>query len=204
MNLPSGFTDLSGRHFGRLEVLRFLRIKEYRSRQKRALWRCRCICGAEKVVGSASLCTGSTKSCGCLQLERVTKHGYCSRGRISPEHAVWNAMLHRCSRKSKGLNRKHYFDRGIRVCKRWKKFLNFLEDMGLRPGPGYSLDRIHNGKGYFPSNCAWSTRIQQENNKRTNRFVTYKGERKTLAQWCRVFKVPYRQTWARIDPVRRT
>jgi len=198
MSVPPGYKDLGGLCFGQLKVLCYAGIKQYASGRKRTLWCCRCLCGKEKVVESTSLYTGNTKSCGCLQLKKATKHGHCSKGHISPEHAAWNTMLHRCGPMAKGELRKHYYERGIRVRVRWKKFKNFLADMGLRPGPGYSLNRIDNDGGYSKSNCNWSTRIEQENNKRTNRIIVYFGKRKTLAQWCRALGLPYNQTWARI------
>lgn len=198
MTLPKRFKNLQGRTFGKLTILGFAGIAPSSTSRKRPLWRCQCVCGKVTVVIATSLYTGNTRSCGCQQLVRATKHGHCSNGHISPEHAAWNTMLNRCGPKAKGELRKHYYSRGIRVCVRWKSFKNFLRDIGLRPGPGYSLDRIDNNKGYSPSNCKWSTRLDQENNKRTNRMITYEGETKTLAQWCRVYKLPYRQTWARI------
>lgn len=198
MNIPGKYADLSGRRFGNLTTTAYAGIKEYVSGRKRTLWRCLCDCGKEKVIESTSLYTGNTKSCGHLQLQRATKHGHCSNGKISPEHAAWNTMLNRCGPKAKGDNRRHYFERGIRVCKRWMEFKKFLKDMGVRPGDGYSLDRKDNGKGYSPSNCRWATKVQQANNTRSNRIVIYNGVSKTLGQWCESLSLPYRQTWSRI------
>ncbi len=98
----------------------------------------------------------------------------------TPAHRSWSEMKFRC--KHSGLINSHlYHDRGIKVCKRWEKFENFLEDMGERP-IGTSIDRIDNNKGYSKSNCRWATKKEQCRNKRTNNLV--KG--KTLSEWSEI------------------
>jgi hypothetical protein len=73
-------------------------------------------------------------------------------------------MLQRCRDPNIGCFR-YYGGRGIKVCKRWLKFKNFLADMGERV-PGTTLDRINNDGNYVPSNCRWATPVEQRANQR--------------------------------------
>jgi len=81
-------------------------------------------------------------------------------------------------------DRAYYAGRGITVCDRWRdSFVAFYEDMGPKPSPAHSLDRIDNDKGYEPGNCRWATRTEQMRNTRANRWITFAGETLTLADW---------------------
>ncbi len=80
----------------------------------------------------------------------------------------------------------HYGGRGIKVCDRWLEgFHNFFEDMGEKPSPDHSLDRIDTNGDYYPENCRWATREEQQNNRRDNVIVSFNGKEQTLAQWSR-------------------
>lgn len=99
-----------------------------------------------------------------------------------PEYSAWEQMLSRCRNKR---NPKYpgYGGRGITVCDEWSSFKKFYEDMGKRPAPEYSIDRIDNNSGYSKANCRWATRKQQQNNMRTNRWITDGYKTMTVAQW---------------------
>ncbi len=150
--------DLTGRRFGRLRVLGYLRSVRGRTNGVWTIWKCRCACGVVKSVEGGALRNGRTKSCGCLR----RKHGYA----LTRTYNSWKSMKERCG------NPNHvyfcsYGGRGIKVCKRWSQFRNFLTDMGERP-KGTTLDRIKNNKGYSKSNCRWSSPSQQQKNRRDN------------------------------------
>lgn len=87
------------------------------------------------------------------------------------EYRSWYSMMYRCY-NSKDIAYANYGGRGVRVCKRWHSFENFLADMGPRP-VGLTLDRVHGTKGYSPTNCRWATRAEQN----VNRSTTKLGER---------------------------
>lgn len=89
-------------------------------------------------------------------------------------------MKQRCD-NPKHKNYRNYGGRGISYCERWKEFANFSEDMGERPGPGYSLDRVNNEKGYEPGNCRWANSRQQGNNTRVTTLIKHRGEQITLS-----------------------
>ncbi len=162
--MPKAIELHQGDRFGRLTVV------ERAPHAPTAGWRwlCRCDCGEETTVRSRSLRTGNTQSCGCLQRERVreilTTHGESARGKWTPEFQAWAAMRKRCG--SGFRQRQYYADRGITVCKRWDAYETFLADMGRRPSPDHSIDRINNDGNYEPSNCRWATRSEQQRNKR--------------------------------------
>lgn len=65
---PKNRADLTGRRFGKLEVLGLSHI-----RNKQTYWRCRCECGNEYTVRCASLTSGMTKSCGCEEAKNRKK-----------------------------------------------------------------------------------------------------------------------------------
>jgi hypothetical protein len=79
-------------------------------------------------------------------------------------HKSWEGAIQRCTNPRSTVWR-YYGGRGIEVCERWKKFENFLKDMGDRP-PGMSLDRVNNDGNYEPGNCRWATRHEQRVNSR--------------------------------------
>lgn len=98
------------------------------------------------------------------------KHGEAGKRdgskRPSAEYRAWCYMKARC-KGYENKDRKYYSDRGIKVCDRWmhsEGFQFFLADMGRKPNPKFSLDRIDNDKGYSPKNCRWASPSQQARN----------------------------------------
>jgi hypothetical protein len=102
----------------------------------------------------------------------------------TPEHRAWKLMLGRCRRTHP--KRAIYFDRGIKVCVRWRRsFVLFLGDIGPRPSPQHSIDRIKNHLGYQPGNVRWATASQQSHNSRAVKLVAAEGKKLPIAEWAR-------------------
>lgn len=107
----------------------------------------------------------------------------------SGTYKTWRSMLIRCYNPS-NRSYKFYGKKGINVCDRWRNsFENFLEDMGNKPDNSYTIDCIDVNGNYEPSNCKWSTKIEQGNNRRNNRWITYNGKQYTISEFARLFNV---------------
>jgi hypothetical protein len=155
--------DISGRVFGRLKALH-----PYGLASSRAIsWLCLCTCGNVVVVSGSKLRYGSSKSCGCLSRDLASSLNRTHGMSGTPTYSTWLAMWARCTNPANAgwLN---YGGRGIAVCARWRKFENFLADMGIKP-EGLTLERKNNEKGYNRSNCCWATWSEQNLNKRPRR-----------------------------------
>lgn len=166
--------DITGQAFGDLVVLR----KHDALSNGAARWLCQCSCGRQTISRGSRLMSGATQTCGCGSARSLIKHG-C---RKIPEYSIWKAMVRRCTIPV-CKEFANYGGRGISVCERWMSVESFIADMGLRPSPQHSLDRINNDGNYEPANCRWATRCEQANNTRSNRMISFRGERKTLSQW---------------------
>lgn len=108
------------------------------------------------------------------------RHGHSKRASITAEYNSWISMKTMCNNPNYS-GYSDYGGRGISVCDRWGTFDNFLKDMGKKPSPKHSLDRIDNDGNYEPGNCRWATRKQQSRNRRGNRLVNFKGSSMPLA-----------------------
>lgn len=140
--------------------------------------------------------TGKNNSC--------YRHGHATGlkngNKIQGEYRVWLKMRERCISPS-AVGYENYGGRGIKICDRWigkDGFSNFLTDMGNRPSPKYSLDRIDNNGNYEPENCRWATRIEQNRNSRNNTILTYNGRSQCIAEWAEEFGLNYETFLSRI------
>ena len=135
---------------------------------------------------------GHTKSCGCLK--KITgfnlgksqiKHNMSH----TSEYIAWQQLKKRCCVKT-DIQYKNYGNRGIRVCDRWlESFENFYEDMGPKPSPELSIERINNDGNYCKENCKWGTEEEQNSNRRTSRYLELDGEKRTVTSWCKKLNI---------------
>jgi hypothetical protein len=91
-----------------------------------------------------------------------------------PLWGTWKSMRTRCN-NPRAINYHNYGGKGIIVCSRWDSFENFIEDMGDKPTPQHSLERIDGKGNYEPSNCRWATRSEQNSNVQKRTKSGFKG-----------------------------
>lgn len=186
------FINLQGQVYGRFTVLSFDERQKGRSR-----WFCQCQCGKIRSVDCANLRSGHSKSCGCLSSEIVIKRNTTHGKNRTVEYTTWARMKTRCYDPN-GSQYKNYGNRGIRVCDRWlNSFENFLADMGKRPSNQHSIERKNNNGNYEPKNCKWALPIEQANNTRKNKNITFQNRTQSLSMWCRELNLSYGTTHAR-------
>jgi hypothetical protein len=115
----------------------------------------------------------------------MERHGYAVHGKRLLEYSIWLAMKDRCHNPRCRMYL-YYGGRGIVVCDRWRKsFVSFLSDVGMRPDPTLTLDRIDNNSGYFPGNVQWATRAHQVRNRRNNVVLQHDGRNVILTDLAR-------------------
>ena len=198
------FKNLTGMRFGRLTVLGLSDDYVAPNGKHRKQYKCLCDCGSEKVIIGENLSRGLTLSCGCLQKERAsqsnTKHGETD----SRLYNIWCAMKRRCLNPNVP-EYLLYGGRGISICDAWMDYSNFSNwanntgyDSNAKRGQ-CTIDRIDVDGDYCPENCRWVTQQEQMNNVRYNHYVTYNGETHTIAEWARLYNMPYAKLSQRLN-----
>lgn len=180
--------NLIGKVFGKLVVEEEVEKLKYCRR-----FRCVCSCGREKIISYNHLVWTGTKSCGCSKATHGQSH--------TPTYSSWANMLERCYNPN-CMSYSNYGGRGIFVCDRWRNengFLNFLADMGERPGSDYSPDRINTNGNYEPDNCEWKTCKEQQRNRTNNLNIEYNGKTQCLAAWAEELNIKYQTLYTRLS-----
>lgn len=168
------FIDLTGQRFGMLVFV---------ARVKGRAWKLRCDCGKEHEADAGNVKAGKTTSCGCFnnRVKIPEQHGMTG----TPEYTAWQAMITRATNPN-FIGAKDYSARGITVCHAWRhSFTEFYAEVGPRPTPAHSIDRIKNDIGYVPGNVKWSTKTEQAQNRRSNNMLTVDGITKPVIEWAR-------------------
>lgn len=193
--------DLTGQRFGRLVA-----IERAPNIGRLTAWRCQCDCGNYVVVRSATLKNGETQSCGCLHSDLLSCRNRTHGKSETRLHKVYKNIKKRCYNTKSG-SFENYGGRGITVCDEWLGEDGFQHFWDWAYANGYdenaprgqcTIDRIDVNGNYCPQNCRWVTMQEQANNKRNNHYVVIDGEKKTLAEWCRVYGASYSAAISRI------
>lgn len=172
--------DLTNQRFGRLMVL-----QREGTQCGSATWLCQCDCGNITIVNGHNLRRGLTVSCGC---KRATVPSYKTHGKSQTRlHRIWRGMKQRCFNPNNTAY-EDYGGRGITVCDEWKDDFQTFHDWAMANGYAEDLeiDRMDNDGNYEPSNCRWTTRERQANNRRTNAKLTLNNETHTIAEWTKI------------------
>ncbi len=164
-------------------------------------WRCRCVCGAERIIRQCDLRSGKTQSCGCQH----PKYLAVNRDRLSLERRgpYWphtralyfrhRDMIRRCD-DPRHPHYARYGGRGIQVCDAWwanrHAFIEWL--LAHNWTPELQIDRVDNDGPYSPENCRLVHRNIQSSNRSDNRFLEWNGIRRTYAEWARALNVTAR------------
>lgn len=194
-----------GQKFGRLELVS--RVPKLKPTEQQR-WKCLCECGKVLTAYQGNLITGKTTSCGCYR-KQVTaalgaRTGAVNGGktrthgmRSSPEYRIWGLLKNRVS-NPESQDYANYGGRGIKFDPRWASFDNFYADMGDRPGPGFSIDRIDNEGDYCKSNCRWATSKTQNRNRRDNVLLDFDGRTQCVAAWAEELKLNAKTLYQRL------
>lgn len=177
--------DLTDQPFGRWTVIGFAGYVRGRVQY----WRCECVCGTIKDVPRNALSSGDSRSCGCLKSEMTATRNMTHGKSYLPEYDIWQGMRQRCQDPHASGYYK-YGERGITVCEAWQDFEVFYRDMGARPSPQHSIERLRNNEGYRADNCIWATPPIQSRNTRQNVMLTHNGITQCATDWAHSVPMP--------------
>ncbi len=196
--LQSRMEDLTGKRFGELTVLG---ISEHGRKTRNIKWQCRCSCGEIVNVFGGNLRRGNTTRCRKCSYKVIGDKKTTFRKQNIRLYGIWSGMKTRCYDKNI-----EYFDRyggrGITMCDEWlgengfENFYKWSMENGYKDG--LTIDRKDVNGNYEPSNCQWATQKEQQNNKRTNVFITVDGVEMTVAQAAEKYNINYDTLRARI------
>lgn len=115
---------------------------------------------------------------------------------FSSEYKSWSSMKKRCL--SPDLKHEKY--RGLLTYQKWiDSFDEFLKDMGKKPTSKHTIERIDNSKGYYPENCKWATRSEQNRNYSLNRLLEYKDKKMCVTEWAEFLNIPRHRIFNRLQ-----
>lgn len=185
--------DLTGERFGKWSV-----IERAPNKGKAVMWRCRCDCGAEKIVHGTSLKSGTSTMCRhCSdRSHKPRSHGLTHH----PLYRIWQRI------KSSTTNPNHqdyewYGAKGVRVCEEWfHDFAKFYE-WSIANGyqPGLTIDRTDVNGHYEPSNCRWVSFKEQTLNRTDNVYLTHGGVTRTIKEWSQITGIKSVTLYARAN-----
>ena len=185
--------NLIGQKFNKLTIVKAVREKRKEDSSKQIYVTCKCECGSVKEYKFSALKCNRIKSCGCIRQSLTEKFN----NRL---YNIWYSMKRRCYNE----NDKDYIRYGqknIKICDEWLQDYHNFEKWALKNGYDDNLiiGRINTSGNYEPDNCHWTTIKEQNNNTKSNYYITINNETKTLAQWCEFYNIKYEIVQARLN-----
>lgn len=174
--------NLIGKKFGKLLVIESCGKKEHDNHYYSKV---KCECGKIYLVSDTELIYGRRKGCRKCSASNKT-HGMTNTRLFN----IWQSMKQRCYCKTND-KYKYYGERKIKVCDEWlNDFMNFYNwAINNKYNEKLTIDRIDVNGDYEPNNCRWVTMLEQANNKRNNKLITYNGITDTLANWSKKYNI---------------
>lgn len=177
--------NLIGRTFGRLTV-----VDNAPNKNNKTYWLCKCECGNITKVDTGALKSGNTKSCGCLNIDKIIDRNHRNSKHNMTNSKIYQVHKHMKERCYKEYHKSYndYGGRGIKVCDEWLNkdggFENFYK-WAIENGysENLTLDRKDVNGNYEPDNCRWVDNLTQCNNKRNNFYIEINGVIKTASEW---------------------
>lgn len=151
------FIDLTGRRFGRWQVLYYAGQTKHKNKR----WYCECECGGQKIVLGGNLTGGYSTQCWECNPGNL-KHG-CSG---KPEWNTWRS-------------RKRCYPVWPDA---WRQFEAFIRDMGPRP-EGCVFVCVNPSQMGEPTSYGWGTRSESTKNRRG--LILYNGQTQSKLEWAK-------------------
>lgn len=190
-----------GKNYNKLTIISYAYTKN-----NETYWKCQCSCGKEIILPYGKLTSGQIKSCGCAYKDNLQK---IKNGEIKPPnfkhgdsnsrlYNIYQGMKDRCYNKN-GKDYKDYGARGIKICEEWFDSYTSFKEWCLSNGyqDNLTIDRINVNADYCPENCRWANITQQNNNKRTNILIEYRGQKLSLKQLSKLVGINYQTLYNR-------
>ena len=181
--MSGGHFDMLGKRFGHLTVTGL--ANKNNTYPLRRNWMLLCDCGKDVTANTNILTKGQKSTCGTCDLHsQLLAHNKTHGKSKTKLFRVWYGILERCY-NNRIMSYKNYGARGISVCKEWRDSYQSFHSWAMVSGyrEGLSIDRIDNNGGYEPGNCRWCSKKEQAQNRRSNVFINYMGDSKTISQW---------------------
>jgi hypothetical protein len=153
-------------------------------------WACRCVCGKEtRLVIYQIIQRKDLSTCqGWHREYRLPKFYH--------ERLIFQGIKQRCNNPKNDAFH-NYGGRGIKCL--FPSVAAFIAEVGPRPTPNHSVERINVNGHYEPGNIEWILQSKQALNTRQTNYITIDGVRKKRWQWAKEYGIAAKCIAARIS-----